>query len=37
VCAEQARKVGNDGYWRYLRQSLDGLEKEWLQKAGLSR
>jgi hypothetical protein len=29
-----ASKVGND-YWRYLRQSIDGLEKEWLQKAGL--
>ena len=26
-----ASKVGN-GYWRYLRQSIDGLEKEWLQK-----
>jgi len=31
-----ASKVGND-YWRYLRQSIDGLEKGWLQKAGLSR
>jgi hypothetical protein len=31
-----ASKVGND-YWRYLRQGIDGLEKEWLQKAGLSR
>jgi len=29
-------KVSND-YWRYLRQGIDGLEKEWLQKAGLSR
>lgn len=29
-------KVGDD-YWRYLRHSIDGLEKEWLQKAGLRR
>jgi hypothetical protein len=29
-----ASKVGND-YWRYLRHNIDGLEKEWLQKAGL--
>jgi hypothetical protein len=31
-----ASKVSND-YWRYLRQAIDGLEKEWLQKVGLSR
>jgi hypothetical protein len=31
-----ASKVGND-YWQYLRHGIDGLEKEWLQKAGLSR
>jgi len=29
-------KVGSD-YWRYLRQCIDDLEKEWLQKASLSR
>jgi hypothetical protein len=29
-------KVTGD-YWQYLRQRVDGLEKEWLQKAGLSR
>jgi hypothetical protein len=31
-----ASKVDND-YWQYLRHSIDGLEKEWLQKASLSR
>ena len=31
-----ASKVSND-YWRYLRHSIDGLEKEWLQKVGLTR
>lgn len=31
-----ASKVSND-YWRYLRQSVDGLENEWLRKAGLTR
>jgi len=31
-----ASKVGDDN-WQHLRQSIDGLEKEWLQKAGLSR
>jgi hypothetical protein len=29
-------KVGND-YWQYLRHSIDGLEKEWLQKVDRSR
>jgi hypothetical protein len=29
-------RVSND-YWRYLRHGIDGLEKEWLQKASLSR
>lgn len=29
-------KVGSD-YWRYLRHRIDGLEKEWLQKASLNR
>ena len=29
-------KVGID-YWRYLRHRIDGLEKEWLQKASLNR
>ena len=28
-----APRVGNH-YWQYLRQSIDGLEKEWLQKPG---
>jgi hypothetical protein len=31
-----ASKVSND-YWQYLRHSIDGLEKQWLQKAGLSQ
>lgn len=29
-------KVSND-YWQYLRHSIDGLEKAWLQKVGFSR
>ncbi len=31
-----ASKVSTD-YWRYPRHGIDGLEKEWLRKAGFHR